>query len=196
MLPVLRRVCRLISLIVVVVSVHAMSVHAMGTEPLGSQTVSDPALRAAYLFNFAKFIEWPASAGGAPVPLRVCSTDARVAEELMALVAGKVINGRSVAGAHVSVEAGARACAIVHAGGLNERQSKALLTTLDNHPIFTIGDSDRFTALGGAAHFYLERGRLRFAINLDIVRRTGLRIDPGLLTMAQIIRHPGEAASR
>jgi hypothetical protein len=158
--------------------------------------VSDPALRAAYLFNFAKFIEWPPPAGEATAPLRVCSTDARVAEALFAILAGKVINGRAVTGALVSPEDGVLACAIVHGGDLNDRQSKVLLTTLGKQPTFTIGDSDRFTGLGGAAHFYLERGRLRFAINLDVVRRTGLRIDPGLLQMAQIIRNQGRVGSR
>jgi len=108
----------------------------------------------------------------------------------------KSINGRAVTGALVHPDADARGCAIVHGGALNDRQSKGLLTVLDGHATFTIGDSDRFTAHGGAAHFYLEQGRLRFAINLEAVRRTGLRIDPGLLQMAQIIRPPAGVVPR
>jgi hypothetical protein len=191
MLPARRRVRRL-----TILPIRAVAVLVVWPGPVGAQVVSDPALRAAYLFNFAKFIEWPEATADVTTPLRVCSTDARVAEALIALVAGKTINGRAVTGARVSPVDGLRGCAIVHAGNLNDRDSKTVLATLAGQPTFAIGDSDRFTAIGGAAHFYLERGRLRFAINLDVVRRVGLRIDPGLLQMAQIIKTPAGGTSR
>jgi hypothetical protein len=177
----------------IVAALAAVSAVVSAVE-IPNQVVADPVLRAAYLFNFAKFIEWPINVSPPASPIRICSTDARVADELITLLSGKSISGRTVIGALVSPDASARVCAIVHGGDLSDRGSRSLVTALQGQPVFAIGDSSHFTDIGGAAHFYLERGSLRFAINLDVVRSAGLRIDPGLLQMARIIRSPKVAA--
>jgi hypothetical protein len=172
-------------------------------QPVRGQAVADPEIRAAFLHNFAKFIEWPPAPATekGQTPLRVCSTDPRVADALESLLAGKAINGRPLLGARTAPTSEARSCAIVHGGNLNDRESEALLEVLNGLPIFTVGDSVRFTGLGAAAYFYLDGGRMRFAINPEAVKRCGLRVDPGMLQMARILKsvsgaNPAPASGR
>lgn len=162
----------------------ALSLFACG--PAEAQVAADPALKAAFLYNFARFVNWPAEVLPSTGPLRICSVDAAVAGALEQIAAGQIVDRHVVVVSRVTPAQSLRACHVLYAGGLDANDTTAILDALGHAPVFSIGDDDAFTAAGGIARFFVDGGRLRFAINLASARRADLRINPQLLRLGAI----------
>ena len=154
---------------------------------LAAQAVTQPALRAAFLFNFGKFVEWPAESSAAG-PLCVCVLDdAAVEESLAELIDGAPATGRSVTlvkGRNRSL----RGCHVLYLGDTDPTRIAATLDELKSAPILTVGDGDQFARGGGMIGLFVEEGRMRFAVNPDAAQRAGLRLSSRLLSLAKIVK--------
>jgi hypothetical protein len=150
------------------------------------QSVSAPALTAGFLYNFAKFAEWPDSAPAGAVTLCVLG-DTAVAEALDVIVRGRTIDGREIAVVHAKADA-LRACHVLYVSGLDQRRSQQIVDELRTAPVMTVSDRDRFAESGGIAGFYVEAGKMRFTINLDAALRARLRISSRLLNLAKLVK--------
>jgi hypothetical protein len=154
---------------------------------LSSQSVTQPALKAAFLINFAKFVEWPADPTAAG-PLTLCVLDdVAVAEALGQLVNGPV-NGRPVLLVKSARSRPLRECHLLFLGDSDPARAAATLDELKGAPILTVGDGDGFARSGGMIGLFVEDGRMRFAINSDAAQRVGLRLSSKLLTLAKIVK--------
>ena len=159
----------------------------LAAAPVGAQSASAPALKAAFLYNFAKFAEWPVDAQ-ASGPIAICVLgDAAVADALDATVQGKTIDGREVAVVRAKPD-GLRACHLLYVSGLDQRRSQQIVDELKAAPVMTVSDRDRFAESGGVAAFFVEGGKMRFAINLDAAQRARLRISSRLLNLAKLVK--------
>jgi YfiR/HmsC-like len=153
------------------------------------QGASAPALRAAFMYNFAKFTEWPANVIPRDQPLVFCVTDdGPMAEALEQIVKGRAVGGHALAVRQVALDSGVRACHLLYASGLDAKRANELLGTVDHLPVLTVGDFERFAQMGGVASFFVEDGKMRFAINIDSAHRAGLRVSSKLLMLARIVR--------
>jgi hypothetical protein len=153
-----------------------------------AQTVAAPALKAAFLYNFAKFTEWPADALGPGSPLGMCTTDGAVFDELVKITAGRSIGNHQVAVRHVAADdPSLRACHVLYAPDLDAKSTAQLLDALKSVPVLTVGDGDAFVTLGGVAGLFVENGQMRFAIGVDSARRARLELSSKLLSLAKII---------
>jgi hypothetical protein len=142
-------------------------------------------VKAAYLFNFAKFVEWPAAAAAGPISICVAGRNV-FGDALAETVRGEAVNGRPFAvrvilepepGCHIIfVPQGAAVAAYLRAA----RTSPAL----------TVGESADFIEQGGIVNFTLEGANVRFEIDPQAAERVGLRISSRLLRLA---RGPGGA---
>lgn len=155
---------------------------------LASQSVTQPALRAAFLFNFAKFVEWPTDASQAG-PLTVCVLDDVAVEDSLA----QLVNSAPVSGRTVTLVKGGRnrpirGCHVLYLGDPDPARIAAILDELKGAPILTVGDGDQFARGGGVIGLFIEDGRMRFAINPDAAQRSGLRLSSRLLSLAKIVR--------
>jgi hypothetical protein len=174
-------VIALISLLTVVVGSSAAAIEQQGA--------SAPALRAAFMYNFAKFTEWPANVIPRDQPMVFCVTDdAPMAEALEQIVKGRAVGGHALAVRRVGLDNGVRACHLLYASGLDAKRTNDLLGTLDHLPVLTVGDFERFAQMGGVASFFVEDGKMRFSINIDSAQRAGLRVSSKLLMLARIVR--------
>jgi YfiR/HmsC-like len=167
-------------LVVVVVLASARGARAV------DQNASAPALKAAFILNFVRFAEWPTLTNA---NITVCvAGDDRVAEALKDALRVDASETHGVTLKTVGFDGGSRGCHVVFIGSGDSRRARAMLEDVSATPILTISDSARFAEVGGIIEFYLEGGRMRFAVNVDALQRAQLRLSSRALGLAKIVR--------
>jgi hypothetical protein len=148
---------------------------------------SDVAVKAAFLYNFARFVEWKSlPPGGA---LTVCIVgDARITSALLDVVRDQKIDGHALDVRTTASDGPLRSCDIVFVSTSVPRHAQTMLESLTTLPILTVGDGKGFAQSSGIIEFLVEDGRMRFAINTDSAERAGLRLSSRLLGLARIVR--------
>ena len=144
-------------------------------------------VKAAFLFNFLKFIEWPAPTGGAIVVGIV--GDNRFGDVIEGVVSGKSINGRPISVKRMRSGDNLKACHILFVSLSEKNRTENILGSLGGSSVLTVGESDRFTNAGGIIKFYFEGNRVRFEINTAAAERAQLKISSKLLGLARVVRY-------
>jgi len=147
-------------------------------------------VKAAFLYNFAKFVDWPPGTFANPNdPIVICVVGQNpFGSALENMVQGKKIGGRSFAVRLLPDTQQAGSCQILFIGAGEWKRTPALLDALKGEAILTVGETDDFTGLGGLVGFRLEGPRVRIQIALDSAERTKLRISSKLLSLAEIVK--------
>jgi hypothetical protein len=152
-------------------------------------------VKAAYLSNFGRFVEWPARAPLAEdQPFNVCvlgedpfgpSLDAAVARETIhkAPLAAKRISATPS-----TITQEAAGCHIIFISGSEEMKLKSILAALGNTAALTVSDIPQFAKRGGMIELVLVGKRVRFEINLAAAERAGLTLSSELLKLATAVR--------
>ncbi len=146
-------------------------------------------VKAAYLYNFAKFVEWPQSSGGVGDAVDICVFyDAEFEQLLQKIFTGKTVSDKPVM-VHTAREMPpSTRCDIVFVGAEVRRDDvQTGMQGMAEQPILTVGESTDFTRDGGAIRFMQVDGKLRFEIDLGNTQRTGLKISSKLLRVAKVI---------
>jgi hypothetical protein len=150
-----------------------------------AQDVTEPALKAAFIYNFAKFTDWPGEIP-AGIPFMMCVLgDTAVGDALERAVAGRVLTGRPIVMSRVLANGPKRACSILYVSGVSAAEAGLLVAEVRDVPVLTISDVDGFTQVGGIAEFFFEASQLRFRIRIESAKRAGLQISSRLLIMAR-----------
>jgi hypothetical protein len=147
-------------------------------------------VKAAYLLNFARYVEWPDAAFASPdEPFLICvmGTDP-FGPNLDRTVAGHLISGRNVVPQRLKDGAGAERCHIVYVGRDGPEDSGRTLQSLASRPILTVGETRAFLTEGGAVRFLLVDETVRFEVNLQAAQRAGLRISSRMLSFAYTVQ--------
>jgi YfiR/HmsC-like len=151
-------------------------------------------LKAAFLFKFAKFVDWPESSFSSPQsPFVVCVIGKDpFGPSLDESLRGKTIEDRNVEVARFPNvgainSATAQACKISFVSASEQQHLREVIASFQKANTLLIGDAVGFAASGGAIEFVLEDGRIRFAINVDAVDRAGLKVNSRLLALATIV---------
>jgi len=157
----------------------------------------ESALKAAVLFNFTKFIDWPADAfPDERSAFNLCLLgDDPIGANLDAIVANESWNGRPIAVRRLPRGADPHGCQILYFGRA-ERERHAgeveVLAGLRGANVLTVGDTDGFLAAGGHIRFFLDANRVRFEVNLPAVERTRIKISSKLLRLAKLRQEEGD----
>lgn len=154
-----------------------------------AQTSDEYKVKAAFLYNFAKFVEWPAQAFKAPsdaIVIGVLGKDP-FGNSLTEMVAGKTLAGRPFRVREVADPQQAAGCQILFISSSERKQLDSLLRQIGNPGILTVGETDDFDVEGGVINFRIEGGSIRFQINVAAARRQQLRISAKLLSLAEIV---------
>ena len=136
--------------------------------------------KAAFLFNFARFVQWPAST--APFVLGVAG-DAALAAVVAATVKGRTIEGREVEVRVLNPGDDPSGCHLLHFGPLAEVDALALLAHVRGSTL-TVGETPRFLRDGGMVRLFIEDQRLRFQVNRGRTAAAGLQLSSQLLSLA------------
>lgn len=151
-------------------------------------------LKAAFLFNFAKFIDWPErSFEGPRSAFMICVIGQDPFGGALDEYLAKTIDGRPVHLAHFPSEIAlteARRCQIAFISASEKAHFRAVIESLNGSSALLVGDADGFAASGGTIEFTLEDNHIRFAINPDAAQRADLKLSSKLLALAKIV-HDG-----
>lgn len=171
--------------------VVALALLIPGAPAAQTREAGERAIKAAFLYNFTKFVEWPASAfAGEAAPFRVCVfVDAAFRREIDGMLAAEAVAGRPVT--IVAEPQQTAGCHLAYFGLAESERATALLPVLRQAPVLTIGEGSRFLAQGGHIAFVLEQNRVRFDVNKRAVDRTGLAISSKLLRVARHVETGG-----
>jgi hypothetical protein len=148
---------------------------------------AEPGVEAAFLFNIAKFTEWPAAALPAEAPIRFCVASAAVARVLETIVAGRLIGRHPLLVLPMTEDAALASCQVVDLGGVDAERVRPILAALRGIPVLSVGEGAQFTAMGGVARILAHGGTVRLTINVVAANRARLRIDSRLLNLATIV---------
>ncbi len=146
-------------------------------------------VKAAFLYNFAKFVEWPPSSfSNASEALRICVFGRDpFGEELRNITSEKTVNGhRLEVHGEVDLEH-ARSCHILFITSPGETRMKGIVEGLRGASVLTVGDSKGFVEQGGMINFVLENDRVQFEVNDKAAEQAGLKISSKLLSVAKFV---------
>jgi len=148
-------------------------------------------LKAVFLFNFAKFVEWPPQTfGDARDPFTICvAGDNSFGSSLDDEVRGKTVANRPILVRLVSSPVQARKCQILFVSFSERKRERGLLEALKGTSVLTVGDTDDFTADGGIVQFKMKGARIRIEIDTGAAERANLRISSRLLSLAEPATH-------
>jgi hypothetical protein len=152
-------------------------------------------VKAAFLLNFARFVEWPPDAfdsANAPITFRVFRQDP-FGGALADVTQGKSINNRALLVRHVQSLADLKSCQIVLVSGSADKDLSAALDTLKTSNALVVGESEGFAKRGGGIQFYLEAEKVRFSVNVDATKRARPNVSSKLLALARIVHDANPA---
>lgn len=146
-------------------------------------------LKAAFLYNFAKFVEWPAQAESAshPIVIGVWGSNP-FGDALESAVRDRKVNGRAIVVNQVHTAAAARATHLLFVSAADDARFGELREALKGSAVLTVGESERFAQQGGMIFFTLHGDKLRFEINMHAADQAGLTISAQLQKLARAIR--------
>jgi hypothetical protein len=158
-----------------------------GAEPVAKEYQ----VKAAFLYNFANFVIWPATAfADAEAPLTICVTGTspfgNALEELTANV--KVMDNRSLQVRLVETDnaAGLVVCHILFISADARQSIPAILQAIKNQPILSVAESEDFiTQDCGMVRFFTRDSKIRLAISQRQLEQAGLKVNANLLSLAQ-----------
>jgi hypothetical protein len=169
-----------------VAGILGLALVMLGAAPLHAQ--SEDEIKAAFLLNFARYVEWPESAfSDSDAPVRICMLGSDGFDRVAAdIVEGKTVGPRPVEVVAVAGAKAATSCHIlfVESSSISTRD---VVASLRQASVFTVGSDEGFAKQGGIANFYRAGKRIRFEINPGAAEGAGLKISSRLLRLAQLV---------
>lgn len=147
-------------------------------------------VKAAFVHNIAKFVEWPASIGGKEV-LRLCILGPGPFSAAAEGLRGKPVGGRVWEVAPVNPRTNVKECNVLFIGAAETGNLPRLLDSLRGSPVLTVGDTKGYAERGVMVNFFLDQNKVRFEINNEAAGRAGLKISSQLLKLARIVADSG-----
>ncbi|MBZ5661922.1 MAG: YfiR family protein [Acidobacteriia bacterium] len=153
------------------------------------QGPTDSEVKAAYLFNFLKFVDWPDDAARVTQTQWVLGVvgDTPVDEDLKQLVTGKSIRGRELEVKNFTTIEDLRGCHILFIGASEKKRLPAILAGLHGSSVLTVADMDHFVESGGMIQFVIQDSRVRVAIDVGAASRAHLKVSSKLLSLAAAV---------
>ena len=148
------------------------------------QDVTEQALKAALVYNFAKFTEWPEDALKATASFTACALGDDAADALARTVKDRRLLGHAINVLRIKVGGPVRSCHLLYVSGVPPAETAALMAAVRGAPVLTISDAEDFARLGGIAYVFVENGRMRFDVNLDVARHARLQLSSKMLALA------------
>lgn len=147
-------------------------------------------VKAAFLYNFARFVDWPPQAFAGPnEPLLICVLgEDPFGKALDNAVDGRKIEGRAIAVRRISDAHATRGCHMLFVSASERKRVLTLLASASGSGLLTVGDSDSATAEGMIINFILDGDKVRFAINVAAAERQKLRFSSRLLSLAVSVK--------
>ena len=161
---------------------------AAGAAAAQRTATAEDDIKAAFLFNFTQFVEWPGAALAAAAPFRICV----VADPAFAAAVDRTISGESVGGHPIARTSpaspdAARGCQILFVGRQEGERLERWMAAVKGTPVLVVGESRAAFEHGAHINFVVENNRVKFDVNKDGATRAGLTISSKLLRVARTV---------
>jgi YfiR/HmsC-like len=156
--------------------------------PVWAQLHDEAAVRAAFVFNLTKYVEWPHPGNELVIGF---VGDARMGEILQKVLSGKTSESRAIRVVLYPSAEELEQCNIVYIGYSAPEKVRPILEKLRNKNILSVGEDDRFASRGGMVGLVRAADQIHIQINLEAAQKSGLKISSRLLNLAAIVRTSG-----
>jgi hypothetical protein len=151
------------------------------SDMLEARQIGDAQVKAAFLFNLAKFVQWPTEEAG-PLVIGIAG-DVAFAEVVAKTVLGHKVTGRHLETRRLNGGDDPSGCDIVFIAAMRSHEEDDWLQRIRG-PVLTVGESTRFLRSGGIVRLYAEGRKVRFQVNQKNSETAGLKLSSQLLTLA------------
>jgi hypothetical protein len=141
-------------------------------------------IKAAYLYNFIKYVDWPSY--GDTITIGVLGGNPF--GPALAPLNGKIVKGRRLLIKELDSVHDAQKCQIIFVSSSEKPRLPEIFENLKSARVLTVGETQGFANSGGMINFVEENNKVRFEINADAARRTGLNISSELLKLARLVK--------
>ena len=166
-----------------------------GTNLFAQATSKEYQIKAAFLFNFIQFVQWPPTVfknADDPFRIGVLGQDPFNAA-LEDTVQGETISNHKIIVEHAMQVDDLKNCELIFISKSEKKHVPEILSALDDKPILTVSEIEGFAERGGGINFYLEGKKVRFEVNPDAAQHDGLKMSSQLLSLGKIIETAKEA---
>jgi hypothetical protein len=180
---------------IVVVLALLVSAHLIAAvKGYAQQTLSEYQVKAAYLLNFLKFVEWPEDAFAnplAPIVIGIAGNNP-FGFALQQVSLGKTVQGRDLIVRHYRAGEDLRGSHILFISASEQKRLPEIFSSLRGSSVLTVADMDRFLEAGGMIQFSVEETQVRFTINLNATSQTKLKLSSKLLSVGRVAKGNGK----
>jgi hypothetical protein len=182
------RLSRFMAVVAACVTIGAQGLYGQQVNP------TEYEVKAAYLYNFGKFVEWPAKATAADNFFSICVLgEDPFGATFDSTIAGESIGGKKVVVKRIGRPQDALGCRILFISSSEQSRLKEIVATLDKASVLTVSDIPQFARRGGMIQFVVDANRVRFEVNLTIAERAGLILSSQLLKVAISVKRNSQA---
>ena len=155
-----------------------------------SESLRQYQLKAAFIFNFIKFAEWPEEAlGDSALPIIIGVLGDNPFGDSFGIIENKSAKGRELFIKQFKTVQEVDTCHILFISSSEQKKYKQIFDVLKSSSILTVGETDDFTQQGGIISLIVNKNRIRFEINLDAVEDSEIRLSSQLLKLAMVVRN-------
>jgi hypothetical protein len=143
-------------------------------------------IKSAFIFNFAKFVQWPPAAfpaTGAPIVIGIMGENP-FHEDLARTIRNKTVDDHPLVIKLFRSPVEATNCQILFISTSEKSRLPEILEALKGSSVLTVGETDHFNETGGMVNFFQAGTKLRFKINQEAALKAGLKISSKLLSLA------------
>jgi hypothetical protein len=144
-------------------------------------------VKAAYLYNFTKFITWPSDILSATdkTSLNICILGQDPFAQAINSLMGKTVQGYKVRVEYIDNIKNRLQCQVIFIARSKQNKIKEILEELSTEKILTVSDIEGFAMLGGCISLNVLRGKVRFYVNLQATKKANLEVSAKLLELAE-----------
>jgi hypothetical protein len=151
---------------------------------------SEYQVKAAFLINFPKYVEWPAEAFAAtnsPIVIAAMG-ETKVAAEIEKIITGRTVNGREIVLKRLASHEEPGVCHILFISAAEQQHSPNLCTQLKDISVLTVGESDDFLDRGGIINLARRDQKIAVQVNLTAADKARIKISSKLLGVAGVVK--------
>jgi len=165
------------------VALMTVCISAGGAAAAQRTATAEDDIKAAFLLNFTRFVDWPAAAAAGPFHL--CTVAEPAFESAVnRTIAGESTAGRPIVRATPETPEAARACDLLFLSRRETGRAERWLSAVRSQPVLVVGETTAAADAGAAITFVIEDNRVKFDVNEDAASRAGLKISSKLLRVA------------
>lgn len=154
-----------------------------------AQTAAEYQVKAVFIYNFTRFIDWPAAAfesAGSPFTIGILGEDP-FGNALEEAVGSEKVNNHSIVIKRFATVKEVTACQILFINSKDAEYIKNTISELKDKSVLTVSDASNFASSGGVIGFFLENNKVRMQINTEAAKAASLVISSKLLSLSKVL---------